>query len=386
MAGSELVEYIAGETEFKNYDELNSHICKQLSNTGRKCRYCTYNAVNNADYVNHIATQHVEEKTYVCPVCGYDTKIQYELMNHMITSHDVEKENITNDCLSSLGGRQRQDKIDTDSNNQLDSLNANVQMLTHTSAKPKSYACSKCDFKCSNNISMKTHLIAHNTPEVYICEESSCTYECESKEDLQQHKEDDHPPTKDTRYSDILQLTESNSNVQDQYDWSRPFKNGRQEKIKHNNNSSNLDQNRMVANNRHEYNINNHRDNSAGAYKQYRPKANTIKGSNCNSSLAVAQQPHWAKVFTTRFNPGTKPEDIKKDLETNIKITTGKQYTIQVEQLPTKYDTYCSFKISCFCVESDIFMDDQIWPANVFIKWFKQRRTHVNGPEPRHRY
>ena len=227
-------------------------------------------------------------------------------------------------------------------------------------------------------------MLAHNTQEVYICEEATCPYECDSKQDLQLH-EADHKPPKNTGYSDIVKLSESKSNVQNQYEWSNPIKNGKPEKNKPNNNPSNLDQNRMIANNRSEYNTN-HRDNPAGTYRQYRPKANTIKGSNGNSSLAVAQQPHWAKIFATRFSPGTKPDDIKKDLEENLRKTTGKQYTIEVEQLPTKYETYCSFKISCFCIESDIFMDGKIWPANVFIKWFKQRRTRSNGPEPRHYY
>ena len=88
-------------------------------------------------------------------------------------------------------------------------------------------------------------------------------------------------------------------------------------------------------------------------------------------------------MFATRFEPGTNPTNIKQDLEYNIQKITGKQYTVQLEQLETKHQTYCSFKISCFCIDSEIFMDSRIWPENVLVKWFKERRTPMNGLDSR---
>ena len=176
------------EAVFKSDNELKSHQCKQQSNTGRQCRYCRYYALNSADFVNHISTHHVDEKAHVCPVCGYKSKIEFEMMRHMITVHNIENEDITQEHLSVLSGHQCQDKIDTDSNNQVSNPTANVQMQDHTGVKIKSYACSKCDYKCRTSTDMKTHMLTHNTPEIYICEVTNCTYECESKEDLQLHK------------------------------------------------------------------------------------------------------------------------------------------------------------------------------------------------------
>ena len=164
-----------------------------------------------------------------------------------------------------------------------------------------------------------------------------------------------------------------------------PCKNGKPIKSIPHNNQSNFDQHRSVTNNTHGY-YNNYRDNLGGPHKQSRARSNTIKGSNSNSSLAVAPRPHLEKVFASGFIPGTNPNNIKKDLEENIYKYTGKQYGIQIEKLPTRLEFYSSFKISCYCIDSDIFMNSNIWPENVLIKWFRQRRTPKNDPELKPNY
>ena len=213
-----------------------------------------------------------------------------------------------------------------------------------------------------------------------ICDEDHCNFECESKEELQAHKTG-HLHPNNTFYADALKQHEINSQDQNRNKWSPPFKNGKPIKNKQYNQSS-FDQHRLVTNNTHGHH-NNYRDNLGGPHQQSRAKSNTIKGSNSNSTLAVAPRPHLAKVFASGFSPGTNPNNIKKDLEENIIKNTGKPHVIQIEKLPTRYDTYSSFKISCHCIDSNIFMDSRIWPANVLVKWFKEKRTPMNGPESR---
>ena len=67
-----------------------------------------------------------------------------------------------------------------------------------------------------------------------------------------------------------------------------------------------------------------------------------------------------------------------KDLEYHLQKATGKQYTLQVEEVETRFNTYSSFKITCFCVNSMVFMDSQIWPENILFKWWKERRNQRN--------
>ena len=160
---------------------------------------------------------------------------------------------------------------------------------------------------------MKTHMQTHNVPEIYmICDEEHCNFECASKEELQDHK-NGHLPSNDKCYADALKHQEIKSQDQNQYDWSRPFKNGKPIRDKPYNQSSS-GQHRSSTHNTHGYH-NAYRDNLGGPQQQFRAKSNTIKGSNSNSSLAVAPRPHLAKVFASGFTPGTSPDNIKKILK-----------------------------------------------------------------------
>ena len=128
--------------------------------------------------------------------------------------------------------------------------------------------------------------------------------------------------------------------------------------------------------------------NSSSKYYPYsrrnaRGMTTTVTGTNTSSALSVAPVPHWAKIFATRYLRDTNPSVVKRDLEQNLQIITGKVYQVQVEPMETKYDHYCSFKISCFCVDSEVFMDSRLWPENVMAKWFRKKRNTLNAPDAR---
>ena len=170
-----------------------------------------------------------------------------------------------------------------------------------------------------------------------------------------------------------------NAPSQNMNSWIGPFKNGKPQKSNKREDYSNYPNNKYSTN----YRYNHYENTSAGSYNQYKTKPTTIKGSNSNSPLAVAPRGHWAKVFATGFPTDTTKYNVKKDLEYNIEYYTGKKIEIQLDELETRYKTYKSFKISCFCVESEIFMDNRIWPENILVKWFKERRPPTNGPNQR---
>ena len=338
------------DLKYNTKSELDSHMREHSSKSAIKCKYCTFSTLNEMEFVKHYAT-HISDKTHQCWIQQMDT---------------------TNESLSSLGGINPQDKIQIETHKK-------EMTPVGAGAIDRTYLCPKCDFRCSSNAAMKLHMQAHN-PEIYmICDEDLCKFECVSKDELQAHKTG-HLPRNDNNYADTLKQ-DLYSNDQNRHEWSQPFLNGKPMRNKSYKQSS-FDQHRSATNNTHGYQ-NNYRDNQRGPHHLSRTKPNTIKGSNSNSSLAVAPRPHLAKVFASGFTPGTNPDNIKKDLEENIQKITGKQYAVQIETLNTRFDTYSSFKISCYCIDSNIFMNSQIWPANVLIKWFKERRTHVNGPESR---
>ena len=100
-----------------------------------------------------------------------------------------------------------------------------------------------------------------------------------------------------------------------------------------------------------------------------------ITGSNTRSHLSVNPRPHWAYVFATGYDPRTREIDVKRDLEANLERKTGKKIYVKVDKENTRYDTYSSFKISCRIVNSEIFMDRTLWPANCKAKWYSHNRS-----------
>ena len=170
----------------------------------------------------------------------------------------------------------------------------------------------------------------HRAAEIYICEVNNCDFESETKDDILAHKTS-HTSSNHTSYAEKTKYTGQNLQGQGQNSWVGPIKNGKPpRKTLSYSNSSSHEQNTTDANNRYHY-YNNYSDSLAGPHKHYtsgnihnKTKSNTIKGSNSNSSLSVAPRPHWAKIFATRFKPGTDPTNIKNDLEYNIQQITGK--------------------------------------------------------------
>ena len=222
---------------------------------------------------------------------------------------------------------------------------------------------------------MKQHMATHRSSDVYICNEDKCTFECATTDDLQRHSYvhlNHGNNSRSESYSDVLQHNDQSLNNDG---FIGPMKNGKPPKAtdKHRNAYNPPPRPPIPSKNNHSPEQHSQQHAHSG------PRRGFIRDSNNGSSLAVPTRPHWAKICASRYDPETTQDDVKMELEAKLLSKTGTKYTIQVEQLETKFDTYCSFKISCYCIESEVFMDCMIWPTNVLVKWFVEKRYNRSG-------
>ena len=111
----------------------------------------------------------------------------------------------------------------------------------------------------------------------------------------------------------------------------------------------------------------------------------STNGPNSISSLTAAtQRPHWAHVYASRLSPETSEIDVKNDLERNLKKITGKIHIVEVNKLESESTYYSSFHVSCYCVNSEVFMDPTLWPKNSLFRWLSRSRRLNNGGYPTH--
>ena len=94
----------------------------------------------------------------------------------------------------------------------------------------------------------------------------------------------------------------------------------------------------------------------------------TAKGS---STLTFKKRNYQTTVFATRYPPRVDIEEVKNDLEINLKTVTGDDHNIKIEKVETRYASYASFKITCICPNTAAFMNPNIWPEGVLVKWWK---------------
>ena len=97
-----------------------------------------------------------------------------------------------------------------------------------------------------------------------------------------------------------------------------------------------------------------------------------VVGTSKNSALKTVKKmvrPRTANVFAFRFDPDTTPEEIKSYLDEVLNVET------QVQKVETRFDTYASFHIECVCADPEKFMDENVWPSNVFVRWWRNKKS-----------
>ena len=98
-------------------------------------------------------------------------------------------------------------------------------------------------------------------------------------------------------------------------------------------------------------------------------KSRAVVGTAKPSTLsAIKARP--VEIFVTRLGPDTKPEDVERYLHDNL----SHDRTLSCVNLPTKFDTCSSFRVS---IDSDAIseiLSPSFWPCGVLIRRFHGSR------------
>ena len=91
-----------------------------------------------------------------------------------------------------------------------------------------------------------------------------------------------------------------------------------------------------------------------------------ITGRAKGSGIKSASGKRFANVFATRFERHVTATDVTNYLNQRL----GPGITLTVEAVPTKFDSYSSFHITCECSDTSVFMDPSHWPEDIFVRWW----------------
>ena len=97
-------------------------------------------------------------------------------------------------------------------------------------------------------------------------------------------------------------------------------------------------------------------------------------GAGRNSNLGIQDKKYIAVVFATRYKPHIDAITVKQEIEAELLRLSGINHTVKVEKLNARYDHYASFKITCHCDNTSIFMNNAVWPPGVLFRWWIKPR------------
>lgn len=105
-----------------------------------------------------------------------------------------------------------------------------------------------------------------------------------------------------------------------------------------------------------------------------------IKGKNKSTGIRTVkrvQRPRIAKVFATGFKPGVTAADLKEYLSNQLCLDMDVEPVIPRSDRPT----YVSFRINCECPNPTVFMDEELWPEEASVYWWREPRVPVPTSE-----
>ena len=108
-----------------------------------------------------------------------------------------------------------------------------------------------------------------------------------------------------------------------------------------------------------------------------KPSRKGITGRAKGSGIKSASVKRFANIFATRFERHVTATDVTNYLNQRL----GRGMTLTVEAVPTKFDGYSSFHITCECPDTAVFMDPSLWPENIFVRWWRNPRAS-HSPSP----
>ena len=102
-------------------------------------------------------------------------------------------------------------------------------------------------------------------------------------------------------------------------------------------------------------------------------------GTGRDSHLSIQNRKFRATIFASRYKPHTEANAVKRELEADLFRITGSHHSVTVEKLAARYDHYASFKVTCFCDNTAVFMDNTLWPPGVYFRWWIKPRYGGGG-------
>ena len=99
-----------------------------------------------------------------------------------------------------------------------------------------------------------------------------------------------------------------------------------------------------------------------------------ITGRAKGSGIKSASVKRFANVFATRLERHVTATDVTNYLNQRL----GRGITLTVEAVPTKFDSYSSFHITCECSDTAVFMDPSLWPEDTFVRWWRNPRGSIS--------
>ena len=103
---------------------------------------------------------------------------------------------------------------------------------------------------------------------------------------------------------------------------------------------------------------------------------NGITGRAKGSGIKSASGKRFVNVFATRFERHVTATDVTNYHNQRL----GRGITLTVEAVPTKFNSYSSFHITCECPYTSIFMDPSLWPEDIFVRWWRNPRGSLSPP------
>ena len=103
-------------------------------------------------------------------------------------------------------------------------------------------------------------------------------------------------------------------------------------------------------------------------------KPQGITGKAKSDTLKTIAKPRrMANVFASRFDPDVTDDEVKNYLKEKL------QLEMTVEKVKTRFNTYSSFHIICYCENPEVFMQEEIWPERTYVRWWRNDKGAKDG-------
>ena len=368
-------------------NKLNESHNKSTDNNALECEVCDYKCNTQEVLTNHARGHNL----FVCSICDNRHSTEEGCQAHVI-KHSGEKPFKCNECVFNCDEEVilEQHKLlhqyeipDSKSAEAFPPLKSREAVPT----EHKPYLCTVCDLRFATQVQCKQHVFTHKPPlavkpnACYICDEkfattedlkmhigthsdekpfkcTDCDFACTAGVELDRHVAVQHngdvSSSKDGAKLSFADMAKQHliESLFDRDGWSLPFHKGKPMKPK-----------------------DMWRPNHVKPRQGHNNRSQAMIGTGRGTNVAIPNRKYQASIFATRYEPSMKAITVKKELETNLSRITGEKHIVTVEKLDARYDHYASFKISSACDNTAVFMNPDVWPTGILVRWWRAKRN-----------